>query len=58
MFDRGSLQWQAPARTQLFFQWWWAEYVAALVFLFWLAGETREAFEVAREGREEKDDDV
>jgi divalent metal cation (Fe/Co/Zn/Cd) transporter len=40
------------------FQWWWAEYVAALVFLFWLAGETREAFEVAREGREEKDDDV
>jgi hypothetical protein len=30
------------------FQWWWVEYVAALVFLFWLAGETREAIEEAR----------
>lgn len=30
--------------------WWWAEDVAALVFLFWLVGETREAFEEAREG--------
>jgi divalent metal cation (Fe/Co/Zn/Cd) transporter len=32
--------------------WWWAEDVAALVFLFWLAGETREAFEEAREGED------
>ncbi len=29
--------------------WWWAEDVAALGFLFWLLGETREAFEEARE---------
>jgi divalent metal cation (Fe/Co/Zn/Cd) transporter len=28
--------------------WWWAEYVAAIVFLYWLFGETREAFEAAR----------
>jgi divalent metal cation (Fe/Co/Zn/Cd) transporter len=28
--------------------WWWAEHVAALLFLFWLARETREAFEEAR----------
>ncbi len=28
--------------------WWWAEYVAAAVFLYWLVGETREAFEAAR----------
>ncbi len=27
------------------FGWWWAEDVAALALLFWLAGETREAFE-------------
>lgn len=31
------------------FHWWWVEYLAALVFLFWLVGETREAFEEARE---------
>ncbi|HZC05093.1 MAG TPA: cation transporter [Ktedonobacterales bacterium] len=31
------------------FHWWWAEDVAALVFLIWLVGETREAFEEARE---------
>jgi divalent metal cation (Fe/Co/Zn/Cd) transporter len=30
--------------------WWWAEDLAALVFLFWLVGETREALEEAREG--------
>ena len=30
--------------------WWWAEPVAALLFLAWLARETREAFEEAREG--------
>ena len=29
--------------------WWWAEYVAAVVLLYWLVGETREAFEAARE---------
>lgn len=31
------------------FHWWWIEDVAALVFLFWLVGETREALEKARE---------
>jgi divalent metal cation (Fe/Co/Zn/Cd) transporter len=36
------------------FGWWWAEDVAALVFLFWLVGETREAFEEAREGAQEE----
>ena len=30
------------------FGWWWAEYVAAAGFLYWLIGETREAFEAAR----------
>jgi divalent metal cation (Fe/Co/Zn/Cd) transporter len=30
--------------------WWWAEDVAALVFLGWLGLETREALEEAREG--------
>ena len=35
------------------FHWWWAEDLAALGFLFWLAGETREAWEEAREGRDE-----
>lgn len=34
------------------FHWWWAEDIAALVFLFWLLGETREALEEAREGKE------
>jgi divalent metal cation (Fe/Co/Zn/Cd) transporter len=34
------------------FHWWWVEAVASLLFLFWLVGETREAFEEAREGRE------
>ena len=29
--------------------WWWAEAAAALVFLVWLGGETREAFEEARQ---------
>jgi len=29
---------------------WWAEYVAALVFLIWLIQETREAFEESRPG--------
>jgi divalent metal cation (Fe/Co/Zn/Cd) transporter len=28
--------------------WWWAEDIAALVFLLWLVQETREAFEEAR----------
>ena len=32
------------------FHWWWAEDIAALVFLFWLFGETREAIEEARAG--------
>jgi divalent metal cation (Fe/Co/Zn/Cd) transporter len=40
------------------FHWWWAEDVAALIFLFWLVGETREAFEEVQEGREDKDEDV
>jgi divalent metal cation (Fe/Co/Zn/Cd) transporter len=33
------------------FNWWWAEGVAALVFLVWLLQETREAIEEARESR-------
>jgi len=35
--------------ANLWLGWWWAEYAAALVLLFWLVGETREAFEEARE---------
>ena len=35
------------------FHWWWAEDIAALVFLIWLAGETREALEEARETKSE-----
>lgn len=34
------------------FHWWWVENIAALVFLYWLAGETREAVEEARETEE------
>jgi divalent metal cation (Fe/Co/Zn/Cd) transporter len=40
------------------FHWWWAESVAALVFLFWLVGETREALEDVREEREERDEEA
>jgi hypothetical protein len=36
--------------------WWWAEGVAALVFLYWLVGETREALEHARSGEPYCDD--
>ncbi len=32
----------------LLFQWWWAEYIAALLFLYWLFQETREAFMMLR----------
>jgi divalent metal cation (Fe/Co/Zn/Cd) transporter len=35
------------------FGWWWAEYIAALLFLVWLARETWEAFEEARSGQTE-----
>jgi len=38
------------------FHWWWAEGIAALVFLFWLIGETREAFAEARESKEADED--
>jgi divalent metal cation (Fe/Co/Zn/Cd) transporter len=38
------------------FHWWWAEDIAAVVFLFWLVQETREALEEAREGKEDDDD--
>lgn len=38
------------------FHWWWAEDVAALLFLFWLAGETREALEEVRGGGENDED--
>jgi divalent metal cation (Fe/Co/Zn/Cd) transporter len=38
------------------FHWWWAEDIAAFVFLFWLVQETREAFEEAREGKDDDDD--
>jgi divalent metal cation (Fe/Co/Zn/Cd) transporter len=39
--------------------WWWAEYVAAVLLLFWLVRETREAVEAARAGRSKagSDDD-
>ncbi len=39
----------------LLFHWWWADYLAALVLLFWLVQETREAIEAAREGGHESD---
>jgi len=35
------------------FHWWWVEDIAALVFLFWLVQETREALEEALEGKNE-----
>ncbi len=38
------------------FHWWWAEDAASLLFLFWLAGETREALEEARERHEDQDE--
>lgn len=31
------------------FHWWWADYLMALVLLFWLVQETRETIEAARE---------
>jgi hypothetical protein len=31
--------------------WWWAEYVAAAILLFWLGRETMEVVEAARSGR-------
>jgi divalent metal cation (Fe/Co/Zn/Cd) transporter len=39
------------------FHWWWAEDIAALVFLFWLLQETREALEEARGSKEEEEDE-
>ena len=39
------------------FHWWWAEDIAAFVFLFWLVQETREALEEARSGKEGGDGD-
>ncbi len=33
------------------FGWWWVEYIAALLFLFWLVRETWEAFHEARNGQ-------
>jgi divalent metal cation (Fe/Co/Zn/Cd) transporter len=33
------------------FGWWWADYAGAIVLLFWLVREAREAIEGAREGR-------
>ena len=38
--------------------WWWAEYVTAVVLLFWLLRETREVVEAARAGRGRAEDDV
>jgi divalent metal cation (Fe/Co/Zn/Cd) transporter len=35
------------------FNWWWAEGVAALVFLVWLAQETREAIEEVRKSTDD-----
>lgn len=36
--------------------WWWADYLMALVLLFWLAQETREAIEAARQGHRPADE--
>jgi len=36
------------------FGWWWIEYIAALLFLVWLARETWEAFEEAKGERDEE----
>jgi divalent metal cation (Fe/Co/Zn/Cd) transporter len=36
--------------------WWWAEYVAALVFLVWLVLETREVFAEARGEEREREE--
>jgi len=33
------------------FGWWWADPLAALVMLYWLQGEAREALAGARAGR-------
>ena len=38
----------------ILFGWWWVEYVAALVFLVWLLGETIEAFKEVKEKRKEE----
>lgn len=35
----------------LLFHWWWADYMMALVLLFWLVQETREAIEAARKSQ-------
>jgi hypothetical protein len=35
--------------------WWWAEDVAFLLFLFWLVGETREAFSYLLKGSAKDD---
>ncbi len=37
------------------FSWWWAESIAALLFLVWLARETLEAFEEARRSPDDED---
>ncbi len=42
------------AATALF-GWWWAESIAALLFLVWLARETLEAFEEARRSPDDED---
>jgi divalent metal cation (Fe/Co/Zn/Cd) transporter len=39
------------------FHWWWAENIAALLFLYWLVQETRETLEQARGVEQESDDD-
>jgi divalent metal cation (Fe/Co/Zn/Cd) transporter len=39
----------AGAGLNLLFGWWWAEYLGALALLIFIAMETREAFEAARE---------
>ncbi|MDE3074922.1 MAG: cation transporter [Chloroflexota bacterium] len=37
------------------FGWWWVQYAAALPFLWWLVGETREAIEAARGKADDND---
>src|SRR5216684_3998779 len=48
--------WIVGLALNALFHWWWAEGIAALVFLFWLIGETREAFAEARESKEADED--
>src|SRR5439155_15182759 len=40
----------------MWFGWWWAQYIAALLLLAWLVPETREAFEHRRDNEPDQGD--